>query len=126
MIILNPKSGVSFGLCKKLDDFYKAIDCTTIDIARRRICGKMFDIFVDDEGLLKDGYETCVSAVIDEDGTIRPNLVGTLVFANHDESGETTDLSLDDTLLISSRITKIKGINKNTGEEYINYCVVLD
>lgn len=127
MIILDPKKGIRFGECKCLDDFYKEIGCDTIDIAHRSIGGKKFDIFVDDEGLLRENCGERVSAVkLEEDGKLTPQLVGTLVFANHDAAGNTTDLSLDDTLAISSRVSKIAVVNKETGERKINYCVFLD
>lgn len=126
MLILDPKQGVRFGNCKKLDDFYREIGCSCIDIARRSINGKMFDIFVDDEGLLKADAGEYISATVVEDGEISPQLVGTLVFANHDAAGNTTDLSLDDTLLISSRVCPVKIVNQETGETFTNYCVMLD
>ena len=126
MLILDPKQGVRFGNCKKLDDFYREIGCSCIDIVRRSIGGKMFDIFIDDEGLLKTGAGERISAIAMEDGSPFPQLVGTLVFANHDAAGNTTDLSLDDTLLISSKICPVKIANEKTGETFTNYCVALD
>lgn len=126
MLILDPKTGVRFGNCKKLDDFYREIGCSCIDIAHRSIGGKAFDIFVDDEGLLKADAGERISAIAMEDGSPFPQLVGTLVFANHDAAGNTTDLSLDDTLLISSKICPVEITNEETGETFTNYCVALD
>lgn len=126
MLILDPKQGVRFGNCKKLDDFYREIGCSCIDIARRSIGGKMFDIFVDDEGLLKADAGEHISAVAIEDGEVAPQLVGTLVFANHDAAGNTTDLTLDDTLLISSKVHPVTVANRETGETFTNYCIMLD
>lgn len=126
MLILDLKQGVRFGNCKKLDDFYREIGCECIDIARRSVGGKMFDIFVDDEGLLKADASEHISAVAVEDGEITPQLVGTLVFANHDAAGNTTDLTLDDTLLISSKVHPVTVANQETGETFTNYCIMLD
>lgn len=127
MVILDPKTGVRFGMCNKLDDFYREINCSTIDIAYRYVAGKPYDIFVDDEGLLKEDAEEKVSAVrLNNRGEIVPQLVGTLVFANHDSAGNTTDLSVDDTLAISSRIHEVVVVNQKTGERATNYCVFLD
>ena len=126
MLILDPKQGVRFGNCKKLNDFYREIGCDCIDIARRSVGGKMFDIFVDDEGLLKADAGECISAIAVEDGEVAPQLVGTLVFANHDAAGNTTDLTLDDTLLISSKVKPVMVVNQETGETFTNYCVMLD
>ena len=126
MLILDPKTGIRLSYCKGLDDFYREIGCDTIDITSRRICGKSFDIIVDDEGLLKEGAETKVSALVQQDGQLAPQLVGTLIFTNHDAAGNTTDLSLDDTFLISSRIHKFTCRNRENDQEHENYCVVLD
>ena len=38
---------------KSLEGYYKLLNCDCIDIARRSIGGKMFDIICDDEALLK-------------------------------------------------------------------------
>ena len=126
MLILDPKDGIRFGNCKELNDFYREIGCDCIDIARRTVGGKMFDIFVDDEGLLKADAGDRISAIAEEDGKLSPQLVGTLVFANHDAAGNTTDLTLDDTMLIASRVKRIVIENRETGEKRANYCIVLD
>lgn len=85
--------------CNELDDYYKYLRCDCFDIARRKLDNKYFDIFVDDEGLLKD--DPIVSAI-----TIKrePMLVGNLIFANHDGQGNTVSLSDEDIKLIKSHI----------------------
>lgn len=85
--------------CHNLSDFYRELNADTLDIARRGIGGWMFDIFVDDEGLLK--ADPIVSAV---DGNLNPMLVGNLVFANHDGHGNTVDLTDEDIEHIKSYI----------------------
>lgn len=124
MVILDPKKGVRFGLCEKLEDFYREIECDTIDIARRNIGGKAFDIFLDDEGLLKDDPQ--ISAVSKEKSGIKPQLVGTLVFTQTDGQGNTIDISLEDTMMITSHIKPLRIQNRDTGEVTTNYVVVLD
>lgn len=83
-----------------LDDFYRLIDCDTIDIVTRKIGRRYYDIICDDNGLFADGPK--ISA-IDDCGSIM--LVGNLLIAGlHDEEGELTDLTDDDIAYIADRI----------------------
>ena len=75
----------------KLEDFYKLINCNTIDIVSRSVDGVVFDIVCDDEGLLKD--EIVVSAMNHD---FRAMLVGNLIFAHHDEEGGLVGLTDDE------------------------------
>ena len=79
--------------CNCLQDYYSAIKCNTIDIVRRQIGGRYFDIIVDDEAALKPEDEIYVGAI---DSNRHIALLGSLVFANHDEDGNETDLSDQD------------------------------
>lgn len=45
-------------LSKTLDGYYKALNCSMIDIVSRWIGGKRFDIICDDEALFKDSPRT--------------------------------------------------------------------
>lgn len=85
--------------CDKLQDFYEYLNCSCIDIANRELSGKRFDIFVDDEGLLKDN--PMVSALSKD---FKPMLIGNLIFANHDGAGNTTDLTDGDIRVIKRHI----------------------
>ena len=95
--------------CVELEDFYKHLDSGCFDIVNREIGGVRYDIFCDDVGLFRE--DPIVSAV-DRD-TYAPRLVGNLVFANHDDQGETTSLSNDDVIRILSQITH--GIDPRDG-----------
>lgn len=77
--------------CSELDDFYRELDADVFDIARRKIGGRYYDIFVDDMGLWRE--DPVVSAISPK---MEPMLVGNLVFANHDDAGETTSLTDED------------------------------
>lgn len=92
--------------CQDLDDFYKYLKCSCFDIARRKIGGKYYDIFVDDEGLLKEGF---IVSAIDSKGNAM--LVGNLIFANHDAEGNTTSLSEEDIANISNNICLCKYVD---------------
>lgn len=107
LLLLDVKSGSGLTevQCGNLNDYYKHLKCDTIDIARRKIGNKYFDIFIDDVGLYDDS--PIVSAIF-ADGT--PALVGNLIFANHDAQGNTISLSDEDVETITkSIVTAIQG-----------------
>lgn len=85
--------------CKSLDDFYEQLGCECFDITQRLIGGKCFDVFCDDIGFYRD--DPVISAV-DSNGL--PLLVGNLIFANHDQEGNTVSLSDEDVILICTHI----------------------
>lgn len=95
--------------CNTLDDYYKELNCSTFDIVRRRVGNKMFDIFVDDEGLLK--CDPVITMIGDD---FKPMLVGNLIFANSDSEENTTSLSDDDVKLIKDFVMHLYNID--TGE----------
>ena len=74
-----------------IDDYYRYLECSCFDIACRKIGDKYYDIFCDDEGLFKEDF---IFSAVDPSGT--GMLVGNLIFANHDDQGNTTSLSEDD------------------------------
>lgn len=86
---------------KDLKGYYKLLDCDTIDITRRKIGGKYYDIICDDEGLFKE--TVMVSAV---DGNNEAMLVGKLLICNHDEKGNEASLTQDDILNIEANVCK--------------------
>ena len=92
----------------ELEDYYNHLECGCMDVAHRKIGGKYFDIWVDDEGLLVEN--PVISAVTiapdDEDGKPRfePMLAGNLIIANHDAEGNTTSLSRADANMIIDNI----------------------
>ena len=107
LLAFNPKSGEFTEFEQEtLQDFYDKLECDCFDIASRKVGteGRRYDIFVDDVGLLKEN--PIISAI---DSHFRPALVGNLVFANHDNEGNTTSLSDDDIKYIKS----CKGVIKD-------------
>lgn len=72
----------------KLSDYYKLLNCDTIDFTSRMINGKMFDIICDDEGLLKP--HTISAGSVEHPDNI---LAGNLLFVQADEEGQTIGLS---------------------------------
>lgn len=71
-----------------LDGFYEILNCDCFDITHRLIGGKPFDIFVDDEGLLK---ENPLVSAYDVNGD--HCLVGNLFVVKVDDEGETISLT---------------------------------
>lgn len=74
-----------------LKSFQDPLRCACFTIINRKIGDRYFDIYCDDQGLLSDN--PIPSAFNSE---LKPVLVGNLIFAHHDNYGETTELSDDD------------------------------
>lgn len=79
----------------KLDEYYKHLRCSTIDITMRKVGGRQFDIICDDEGLFTE--HPIVTAMY---RNFEPALVGNLIFAHHNSEGEMTALSDEDVEII--------------------------
>ena len=75
----------------KLEVFYELIGCRCIDIVRRKIGNKRYDVICDDEGLFKD--DPVVSAV---DTKYGDRLVGNLIICKSDVEGNLMGLSDND------------------------------
>ncbi len=103
--------------CNDLDDYYRELGSDIFDIARRKINGRMFDIFCDDIGLFREN--PIVSAVSSKG---EPMLVGNLIFANHDAEGNTTSLSDEDILHILSNIGQAFRCGDDTGYSILMNC----
>ena len=82
-------------------DFHKYINCRCFTVTSRKVGGKSFDVYCDDEGLLLDPQPpiSAYSLKLNE-----PMLVGNLILANHDMEGNTTDLSDEDIKLIKENL----------------------
>lgn len=85
-----------------LDDYYNLIGCTCIDIVRRKIGGKYFEIVSDDEGLFEENPK--ISAV---DKLYQTMLVGNLLIAGQAVDGELTDLSDEDVEIIGKNLCSL-------------------
>lgn len=94
-IVYTVKSGT-------LEEYYRILNCTTFDIATRRIGTGVYDIYCDDEGLLQ--CNPIVSAVSDDR---HPMLVGNLFVAKTNDEGETISLSMDEIGEVIDNITTL-------------------
>lgn len=81
-----------------LDEYYRLLDVTCIDIVERKIGGKYYDIICDDEGLLKD--DIIKSMISSRSETM---LVGNLLICNSDDEGYEQSLSDEDIKNILSK-----------------------
>ena len=98
--------------CEELEDYYKYLKCRCFDIANREVGTRRFDIFVDDEGALVENPVVSGIRFADEEcTTFEPMLFGNLIFANHDEMGNTTSLSKEDVCIIMANLLVFEGEN---------------
>jgi hypothetical protein len=82
---------------------YPILDCDMFTIATRKIGDKYFDIYCDDEGLLKNDYKFAAST---EGG--KEILAGNLFIVLHDEDGAIISLSEDDANMILSNVFDVE------------------
>lgn len=73
-----------------LDEWYKLIGCSLIDIVYRQIGGRYYDIILDDEGIRPGAKVTGL------DSELEPQLVGNLVICNYDGEGGEAGLTEED------------------------------
>ena len=91
----------------ELDEFYKILNCSCIDIVRRKIGRKHFEIICDDEGLFRD---TPKISAIDNLGNVQ--LVGNILIVGSEViDGNLTGLEPSDAAYVLSRVQKM-GTNK--------------
>ena len=91
-----------------LENYYKMLDCTLIDIATRKIGAHYYDIICDDEGLLKENFR--VTALNSNKEVM---LVGNLLIVNHDNEGNEAGLTDKDIEEIEGKTFKIKQTLEN-------------
>ena len=103
----------------RLEEYYKLLNCSTIDITSRQIEGKYFDIVCDDEGLFNEPVK--VSA-LDSNG--EPALVGSLLFCNYDGDGGETSLTDEDIALLRKHTAVAVKTDRATGKE-VDFVVVM-
>ena len=73
-------------------DYYKLLDCRVFDIQQRYVGDFIVDIYLDDEGLLKEApIPTAIT--VDKNEKIVEVLFGNLFFTQTDPEGETVSLS---------------------------------
>ena len=120
VLVVNPESGLEEKeIVDELKSYRDLIGCDWIDIARRNIGDKEYDIVVDDEGLLKEN--PIVSAFSE---TKDPMLYGTMVICGTaDSEGGLTGLSEDDLRNIKNHKSYYLQIDSE-GYPVIRSCII--
>ena len=77
-----------------LQDLYRILNCELVTCTEIEVNGKFFDVYSDDEALLKD--KPAPNLYIDDDLII----FGSVAFAKTDEEGKLVGLSHDDVQLL--------------------------
>ena len=77
-----------------LKDLYKILNCQLVTCTKIEINGKLFDVYSDDEALLKD--KPAPNLYIDDDLII----FGSIAFAKADDEGKLVGLSHEDVQLL--------------------------
>lgn len=108
LLLLDSDCGLSTVHCEGLDDYYKHIKCDTIDIVQRKIGNKVFDIICDDEGRFKNNPRLSMISIYDD---YTAQLVGNLIFANHDAEGNTTSLTSEDIAMIKNEAVRVLDVD---------------
>lgn len=85
-----------------LNSYYQILNCDTFDIASRRIGENYYDIYCDDEGLLKSN--PIVSAISSDR---QPMLVGNLFVTKTDEEGNTISLTDEEIEEVKRNLTPL-------------------
>lgn len=88
---------------KSLNEYYRVLDCTTIDIVARRIGGRDFEIICDDEGLYSSDPQ--ISAI---DNLGQPQLVGNLFIVKFDGADDVTSLNDEEIEFIKSKVVRMR------------------
>jgi len=110
VVVVNPLKGAEERVIKNdLEAFYETIECDYIEVARRQIGNKYYDIICDEEALLKSS-----PLVSTFDRNQEPMLVGSLIVCN--SNGEDfASLTKQDIERILKRAVKYELL---TGEKY--------
>lgn len=91
---------------KTLDEYHRILGCSCIDIVRRKIGGRSFEIVLDDEGALR--ARPIISAV---DTYGNPALVGNLFIVKFNGEDDITSLTKQDINFINSKIKSYNDSN---------------
>ena len=114
------KSAKEVEIDPSLKKYYELLHCDTIDITERSVGGKTFDIICDDNGLAVD--KPVISAI---SGSCEPMLVGSLLFVHHNEEGETTGLTEEETKHLLRHVRHVRTTNDLEGHPCVinvEYC----
>ena len=104
-------------IADNLDEFYKTLNCDTIDIVKRKIGIKHFYIVCDDNGLFQE--QPKISA-IDNLGEVM--LVGNLFIVSGDNEGNLVGLTNEESKYIMERVKTLNTRNFPDGYPILTQC----
>lgn len=99
--------------CNSLEDYYKEIDCSCIDIKEvfvinRKLKKSMYiDVIYDDEFLLTNNRKIPSVLYVTERNSLETFLLGNVIFARHNKDGEIESLSVEQLDFIKSCIEDV-------------------
>lgn len=96
----------------ELEEYYRLLDCTLVDIVTRKIGGKLFYIVCDEEGLYSHGDDPRISAL---NGDYEPMLVGNLLVLGYSDDGEERGLEDEEVVHVMDHIRKIRTNHRPDG-----------
>ena len=88
---------------KKLESYYKILNCNLIDITSRYIGDRLFDIICDDEGLYKENF---IVSALTKNRT--PALVGNLFVVKFDGCEDETSLTDEEINYVLGKVGLVK------------------
>lgn len=89
----------------ELSELYRVLECEHIDIVNRALGGVIFDIVLDDEGLLKANETGALPTSWWQKEGYTPNhegLFGNLLLAHHDDEGNLTSCHPNELIAVYS------------------------
>lgn len=91
--------------------YYSLLDCDCFDIQTRKFNGVYYDIYVDDEGLLKENNEVSVLTIDERSGKVVEAIVGNVFICKSNEEGQTISLTEEDVQNVLKTIATLKKDN---------------
>lgn len=119
MYLINVKENTAGEVqAETLQDYYKHIECTCVDIVQRKIGRKRYEIICDDEGLFEESPK--ISAI---NNMGEPMLVGNLLIAGlADGEGNLTPLTEEDVKYIEKYVITMCTRNFPQGYMMLTQC----
>lgn len=89
-----------------LNAYYNMLQCDVFDIVRRKIGEHIYDIYVDDEGLMKNNLKP---SVLTFDGErIVEVIVGNAFVCSHNEDGDTISLTDEELMEVRCYVQRVR------------------